>query len=195
MKRQIITGLRFLVLMIILTGLVYPGLVTIITSIFSPNKAQGSLVIKDGVIIGSELIGQNFDSQKYFWSRPSFNNYNPLPSGASNLGPLNPVLIKKITGKEEDFTQANKIKEDLNIPPEMVTASASGLDPHISPTAAFLQISRIAEARGMDKAEQDKLIDLVNDLTENRQFSFLGEPRINVFLLNLKIDSLNEQLR
>jgi len=81
------------------------------------------------------------------------------------------------------------------MPPEMVTASASGLDPHISPTAAFLQISRIAEARGMDKAEQDKLIDLVNDLTENRQFSFLGEPRINVFLLNLKIDSLNEQLR
>jgi len=181
--------------MIILTGLIYPGLVTIITSIFSPNKAQGSLVIRDGIVIGSELIGQNFDSQKYFWSRPSFNNYNPLPSGASNLGPLNPVLIKKITGKEEDFTQANKIKEDLNMPPEMVTASASGLDPHISPTAAFLQISRIAEARGMDKAEQDKLIDLVNDLTENRQFSFLGEPRINVFLLNLKIDSLNEQLR
>ena len=190
MKRQIITGLRFLVLMIIFTGLVYPGLVTIITSIFSPNKAQGSLVIKDGVIIGSELIGQNFDSQKYFWSRPSFNNYNPLPSGASNLGPLNPVLIKKITGKEEDFTQANKIKEDLNIPPEMLTASASGLDPHISPAAAFLQISRISEARGMDKAEQDKLIELVNDLTENRQFSFLGEPRINVFLLNLRIDSL-----
>jgi K+-transporting ATPase ATPase C chain len=195
MKKEFFTGLKFLVLMVILTGLVYPGLITIITSIFSPNKAQGSLVIRDGVIIGSELIGQNFDSQKYFWSRPSFNNYNPLPSGASNLGPLNPLLIKKITEKEKDFAQANKIREDLNIPPEMVTASASGLDPHISPTAAFLQISRIAEARGLDTAEQDKLIDLVNDLTENRQFSFLGEPRINVFLLNLKIDSLNEQLR
>jgi K+-transporting ATPase ATPase C chain len=190
MKRQIITGLRFLVLMIILTGLVYPGLVTVITSVFSPNEAKGSLVRRDGVIIGSKLIGQNFDSQKYFWSRPSFNNYNPLPSGASNLGPLNPLLIKKINENEKDFAQANKIKEDLNIPPEMVTASASGLDPHISPAAAFLQISRIAEARGMDKAEQDKLIELVNDLTENRQFSFLGEPRINVFLLNLKIDSL-----
>jgi K+-transporting ATPase ATPase C chain len=190
MKRQIITGLRFLVLMIILTGLVYPGLVTVITSVFSPNEAKGSLVRRDGVIIGSKLIGQNFDSQKYFWSRPSFNNYNPLPSGASNLGPLNPLLIKKINENEKDFAQANKIKEDLNILPEMVTASASGLDPHISPAAAFLQISRIAEARGMDKAEQDKLIELVNDLTENRQFSFLGEPRINVFLLNLKIDSL-----
>jgi K+-transporting ATPase ATPase C chain len=190
MKRQIITGLKFLVLMIILTGLVYPGLVTIITSIFYPNEAQGSLVIRSGVTIGSKLIGQNFDSQKYFWSRPSINNYDPLPSGASNLGILNPLLIEKIAEKERDFSQANKIKEDLNVPPEMVTASASGLDPHISPAAAFLQISRIAEARGMDKAEQDKLIELVNDLTENRQFSFLGEPRINVFLLNLKIDSL-----
>ena len=190
MKRQIITGLRFLVLMIILTGLVYPVLVTVITSVFSPNEANGSLVKRDGVIIGSKLIGQNFDSQKYFWSRPSFNNYNPLPSGASNLGPLNPLLIKKINENEKDFAQANKINEDVNIPPEMLTASASGLDPHISPAAAFLQISRISEARGMDKAEQDKLIELVNDLTENRQFSFLGEPRINVFLLNLKIDSL-----
>jgi potassium-transporting ATPase KdpC subunit len=190
MKRQIITGLRFLVLMIILTGLVYPGLVTVITSVFSPKEANGSLVKRDGVIIGSKLIGQNFDSQKYFWSRPSFNNYNPLPSGASNLGPLNPLLIKKINENEKDFAQANKINEDVNIPPEMLTASASGLDPHISPAAAFLQISRISEARGMDKAEQDKLIELVNDLTENRQFSFLGEPRINVFLLNLRIDSL-----
>ena len=85
---------------------------------------------------------------------------------------------------------ANKIKEDLNIPAEMVTASASGLDPHISPTAALLQVSRVAQARGIDKAGQDKLVILVNDLTENRQFSFLGEPRINVFLLNLMLDSL-----
>ncbi|MCX6327925.1 MAG: potassium-transporting ATPase subunit KdpC [Bacteroidia bacterium] len=190
MRRQIITGLRFLVLMIILTGVLYPGLITVITSIFFPSEAQGSLVERNGVIIGSKLIGQNFDSQKYFWSRPSFNNYNPLPSGASNLGILNPLLTKKVIQREKDFLQANKMKEDLNIPPEMVTASASGLDPHISPTAALLQVSRVAQARGMDKAGQDKLINLVNDLTEKRQFSLLGEPRINVFLLNLKTDSL-----
>jgi K+-transporting ATPase ATPase C chain len=190
MKKQIITGLKFLVLMIILTGVIYPGLVTGITSIFFPNKAQGSLVKRNGVIIGSKLIGQNFDSQKYFWSRPSFNNYNPLPSGASNLGLLNPLLINKVIQKEKIFLQVNEMKEDLNIPPEMVTASASGLDPHISPTAALLQISRIAQARSMDKVEQEKLVNLVDDLTENRQFSLLGEPRINVFLLNLKIDSL-----
>ena len=176
--------------MIILTGLVYPGLITVITSLFFHNEAQGSLVKRNGVIIGSKLIGQNFDSQKYFWSRPSFNNYNPLPSGASNLGISNPLLINTIAQREKDFLQANKMKEDLNIPPEMVTASASGLDPHISPEAALLQVARVAQARGMDKAGQDKLITLINDLTEERQYSLFGEPRINVFLLNLKTDSL-----
>jgi potassium-transporting ATPase KdpC subunit len=190
MKKQINTGLRLLMLMVILTGIVYPGIITVITSLFFPGKAHGSLVERNGIIIGSELIGQDFNIQKYFWSRPSFNNYNPLPSGASNLGPLNPLLTGEINQREKDFLQANNMKEDLKVPPEMVTASASGLDPHISPTAALLQVSRVAQARGMDKKEQEKLVDLVNDFTENRQFSLLGEPRINVFLLNLKIDSL-----
>ena len=190
MKRQIITGLRFLVLMIILTGLVYPGLVTIITSVFFPDEAHGSLIERNGVTIGSKLIGQNFDSPKYFWSRPSYNNYNPLPSGGSNLGLLNPLLAEKIMQRRNAFLHDNKIEKNLNIPAEMVTASASGLDPHISPTAALLQVSRIAQVRGMDKAGQNKLVILINDLTEERQFSFLGEPRINVFLLNLKTDSL-----
>lgn len=190
MKRQIITGLRFLALMIILTGVVYPGTVTVMTSLFFHKEAQGSLVERNGIIIGSKLIGQNFDSQKYFWSRPSFNNYNPLPSGASNLSLLNPLLTKEITQREKAFLQDNKMKDDLSIPPEMVTASASGLDPHISPTAALLQVSRVAQARGMDKRKQDQIVNLINDLTEKRQFSLLGEPRINVFLLNLKIDSL-----
>jgi len=190
MKRQIITGLRFLVLIVILTGLVYPGIVTIIVSVFFPDEAHGSLIERDGVIIGSKLIGQNFDSPKYFWSRPSYNNYNPLPSGGSNLGLLNPLLAEMIMQRENTFLHDNKIIKDLNFPAEMVTASASGLDPHISPTAALLQVSRIAQARGMDKSGQDKLVILINDLTEERQFSFLGEPRINVFLLNLKTDSL-----
>jgi potassium-transporting ATPase KdpC subunit len=190
MKRQITTGLRFLALMIILTGAVYPGLVTAITSIFFQKQVKGSLVEKNGVIIGSKLIGQNFDSQKYFWSRPSFNNYNPLPSGASNLSISNPLLAKEIIQRKKAFLQDNKIKENISVPPEIVTASASGLDPHITPTTALLQVRRVAQARGMDKAEQDKLIILVNDLTEERQFSLFGEPRINVFLLNLKIDSL-----
>jgi len=190
MKRQITTGLRFLVIMIILTGIVYPVLITVITSEFFNKKAQGSLIKRNGTIIGSELIGQNFDSNKYFWSRPSYNNYNPLPSGGSNLGLLNPRLTETILQRKNAFLQANKIEGDLNIPDEMVTASASGLDPHISSAAALLQVSRVAQARGMDKIGQDKLVTLINDLMEDRQFSILGEPRINVFLLNLKIDSL-----
>jgi K+-transporting ATPase ATPase C chain len=190
MKRQIITGLRFLTLMIILAGVVYPGIVTVITNLFFKNEAQGSLVNRNGTIIGSKLIGQNFESDRYFWSRPSINNYNSLPSGGSNLGPLNPLLTETIIQRRNGFLLANKIEKGLNIPAEMVTASASGLDPHISPAAALLQVSRVARARGIDKAGQDKLVLLVNDLTEKRQFSLLGEPRINVFRLNLMTDSL-----
>lgn len=176
--------------MTILTGIVYPAIVTVITSLFFNREVHGSLVERNGVILGSELIGQNFSSPEYFWSRPSFNNYNPLPSGASNLGLLNPLLINKIIQREKEFLQGNKIKGNLNIPPEMVTASASGLDPHISPTAALLQVNRVAKARGMNQERHDQLVSLINELTEKRQFSLLGEPRINVFLLNLKVDNL-----
>ena len=151
MKRQIITGLRFLTLMIILTGLYIPDSSLSLPLCFFKNEAQGSLVKRNGTIIGSKLIGQNFESDRYFWSRPSFNNYNPLPSGGSNLGPLNPRLTETIIQKRNGFLLANKIEKGLNIPAEMVTASASGLDPHISPAAALLQVSRVAQARGMDK--------------------------------------------
>ena len=190
MKRQICTGLKFLAIMIILTGVLYPEFVTVIASLLFPREAHGSLVESNGIIRGSELIGQNFNSQIYFWSRPSFNNYNPLQSGASNLGPLNPLLINLVREREKIFIQINNMKEKLSIPPEMVTASASGLDPHISPSAALLQVNRITQSRGMDKGKQDQMVKLINDMTEKRQFSLLGEPRINVFLLNLKIDSL-----
>jgi potassium-transporting ATPase KdpC subunit len=190
MQRQIITGLKLLALMIILTGFIYPVIVTGIVSLIFPKKAAGSLVENNGAVIGSKLIGQNFESQKYFWSRPSFNNYNPLPSGASNLGPLNPLLINTINQREKVFRGANKMKEDMSIPPEMVTASASGLDPHISLSAALLQVPRVVQARGMDNAKQSQIVNLIYDMTENRQFSLLGEPRINVFLLNLSIDNL-----
>ena len=190
MKRQIITGFRFLALMTILTGVVYPGLVTVFASLFFNEEAQGSFVKINGTIAGSKLIGQNFDSDRYFWSRPSYNNYNPLPSGGSNLGLLNPRLTETIKQREKAFLHANMIEIELNIPAEMVTASASSLDPHISPAAALLQLRRVAQARGIDKAGQDRLVILVNDLTEERQFSLLGEPRINVFLLNLMLDSL-----
>lgn len=190
MKKHTITGFRFLVLMIFLTGIVYPGIITAIASVLFHSEAQGSLVERNGVIIGSKLIGQNFDSLKYFWSRPSVNNYNPLPSGASNLALSNPLLVKQIAGRGKNFLLANKMTRELNLPPEMITASASGLDPHISPEAALLQVSRVARERGMDSIRQVQLVDLINDMTEKRQFSLLGEPRINVFLLNLRLDNI-----
>lgn len=176
--------------MIILTGIAYPAVVTIITNLIFNLKAQGSLVERDGHVIGSKLIGQKFYSQKYFWSRPSAVNYNPLPSGASNLGIINPLLLNKINQSMLIFLQSTNMKEVNNIPPEMVTASASGLDPHISPEAALLQVNRVAQARGMDEEGRDQIVNLINNMTEKRQFSLFGEPRINVFLLNLNVDSL-----
>lgn len=190
MKRQLLTGLKFLALMAIITGIIYPLLITGFAELFFRKKAEGSLIERNGIITGSKLIGQNFDSVKYFWSRPSAINYNPLPSGGSNLGPLNPALIDGFNKRRESFISANNLRDNENIPSEMICSSASGLDPHISPAAALLQVNRVAKARGLDKNGEDRLISLVNRLSEKRQFSLLGEPRINVFLLNLQLDSL-----
>jgi len=176
--------------MTLLTGIIYPVFVSIITNLVFPYQSQGSLIEKNGIIIGSELIGQFSDNKKYFWTRPSTINYNPLPSGASNLGPLNPVLTERTRNQKNDFIQINSTPEGSVIPVEMITASASGLDPHISPEGALLQVNRIVIARGMNMKEKNKIIDLINNMTEKRQFSLFGEPRINVFLLNLKLDSL-----
>jgi len=190
MKKQIFTGLKFLGLMTLLTGIIYPVLVSAIAYLVFPFKSQGSLIERNGIIIGSELIGQFSDNPKYFRARPSVINYNPLPSGASNLGPLNPVLIERTRKQENDFILINSTPEGSVIPGDMITASASGLDPHISPEGALLQVNRIVIARGMNMKEKNKIIGLINNMTEKRQFSLFGEPRINVFLLNLKLDSL-----
>lgn len=190
MNKSILSGLKYLTVMTILTGFLYPGLITIIASLSFNRKAQGSLVRENGLLIGSELIAQNFESPEYFWPRPSVNNYNPLPSGASNLGPLSLVLNDQVLEREKRFRQGNGVGKDQKVPPEMLTASASGLDPHISPDAAFLQVERVALARGLTKAEKETLINIISDLVEKPQFSILGQPRINVFLLNLRLDKI-----
>jgi len=190
MKKQFITSLKFLGVMTVLTGIVYPLMVTIITNLVFPYKSQGSIIERNGIIIGSELIGQYSDKTNYFWSRPSSVNYNPIPSGASNLGRLNPLLKEKTYKMYLDFILSNDIIEGSLIPAEMITASASGLDPHISPDAALFQVNRVVQERGLNNNEKDKIVDLINIMTQKRQFSLLGEPRINVFLLNLKLDSL-----
>ena len=191
MKTQTIIALKFLLVMTILTGIVYPLFITGVAQLCFPAKANGSMVMKDGKIIGSELIGQKFDSSIYFWSRPSAIGYNPVPSGASNYGPTSDTLKKLVTARRILFAIKNSITDMTVIPKEMLFASASGLDPHISQKAALLQVERIAKARNFNLDQKQKLIRCITDLTEAPQFSFLGEERINVLILNLELDKID----
>lgn len=192
MKTQMIIALRFLMVMTLLTGIIYPLLMTGIAQLSFPSKANGSLIMKDGKIIGSELIGQKFDSSIYFWSRPSAIGYNPIPSGASNYGPTSDTLKKQVTARRLLFAKMNSITDPLSIPKEMIFASGSGLDPHISPEAALLQVNRVARARHFDNSQKERLLQSIRDLTEMPQFLCLGEDRINVLILNLELYRLAE---
>ena len=190
MKTQTIIALKFLLLMTILTGIIYPLLMTGLAQLTFPAKANGSLVKKEGKIIGSELIGQKFDTSIYFWSRPSAIGYNPIPSGASNYGPTSDTLKKQVIARRILFATKNSITDILAIPKEMIFASGSGLDPHISPEAAMLQLSRVATARNLDETKLQQVRQLIKNMTEKPQFSLFGEPRINVFDLNLALDKI-----
>jgi K+-transporting ATPase ATPase C chain len=190
MKSQTKIALRFLFAMTILTGVIYPLVMTGLAQLIYPSKANGSLIMKDGKIIGSELIGQKFDSSIYFSSRPSATGYNPVPSGASNYGPTSDTLKKQVEARRKFFAKMNSVTDLLAIPKEMVFASGSGLDPHISPEAALLQVDRIAQARHFDNSRKEKLLKSIKDKTEKAQFFLLGEPRINVLVLNLELDKI-----
>ncbi len=176
--------------MTILLGVIYPLFITGIAQACFRHKANGSLVEKDGKMIGSALIGQQFDSAAYFSSRPSATDYNALPSGASNLGLTNQKLFDQVKERKEAFVTRNELSPCKKIPSEMLFASASGLDPHISPEAAMLQINRIAKTRRFSDQQKWKLQSLVEEMTEQPQFDLFGEPRINVLLLNLRLDEM-----
>ena len=174
-------ALAFLVLTF-LTGIIYPLIVTAFGQLF-PNKATGSVIEVNGKAVGSELIGQPFSDPKYFWSRPSATSpqpYNGASSSGSNLGPTNKALYEAVAERLKQF-------EQKPVPADLVTTSASGLDPHISPEAAQFQVSRIARARGLT---EEAVKQLVNRHTEGRTFGVLGEPRVNVLRLNLALDAL-----
>lgn len=188
--KTFIISLKIFLFFTILTGIVYPLLVTGIAQIVFPAKANGSLIVKNNKTIGSELIGQQFDSAIYFSSRPSAISNNPLPSGGSNYGLTNSKLKELVAERKKQFISFNQLDSLTAIPSEMLFASASGLDPHISPKAALLQVNRIAKARNFTGVQKQKLIQCVNDLTESPQFLCLGEERVNVFLLNLEIDNI-----
>jgi potassium-transporting ATPase KdpC subunit len=192
MKTQSIIALKFLLIMSILTGIIYPLLMTGLAQLCFSYKANGSMIIRDGKTIGSELIGQKFDSTYYFWSRPSAIGYNPIPSGASNFGPTSDTLRKLVNARRDLFAKINSVSDPLSVPKEMISASGSGLDPHISPEAALLQVDRIVKARHFDNIKKDLLIQHIRNMIEKPQFLFLGENRINVLNLNLDLNSLDE---
>jgi potassium-transporting ATPase KdpC subunit len=191
MKKQILITLKYFAAITIVTGIIYPLFITLISIIIFPGKASGSLIEKDGKIIGSELIGQKFESDKYFWSRPSAVDYNPSPSSGSNLGPTSAALKKSFDERKKNFIEKNMIKDGSVVPNEMFFASASGVDPNISPLSAKLQLERVAKARNFDNSKKEKLVQLINSLTEKPQFGFLGNSVVNILLLNLNLDKMN----
>lgn len=188
--KTILISLKILLILTIITGVAYPLLMTGIIQLIFPGKANGSLIIRDNKVVGSTLIGQNFDSTAYFWPRPSAIGYNPLPSGGSNYGPTSEKLKLQVAEREKKFTEANGLSSGTTVPSEMVFASASGLDPHISPEAARLQVNRIIKARNFSIDQKKNLQNIIEKLTERPQFQLLGQERINVFLLNLELDKI-----
>jgi K+-transporting ATPase ATPase C chain len=186
MWRQLLPGLRMTLVLTVLTGLIYPGIVTGLCQILFPKQANGSLEYKDGRVIGSTLIGQNFTKPEYFQPRPSNagNGYDAAASGGSNLGPTSQKLIDRVKASADKFRKDNPDFTGT-IPADLLTSSGSGLDPHLSPESADAQVERVAKARG---ASVQDIRALVAQFTEGRDLGFLGEPRVNVLRLNEALD-------
>ena len=187
MLEQLMPALRITVVLTVLTGMVYPALVTGLAQALFHKQANGSLIEVSGKIVGSELIGQKFSKPEYFQGRPSAagDGYDAANSGASNFGPTNQKLADRIKADAEKFRKENP-EFSGSFPADLLTASASGLDPDLSPASAAAQVPRVAKARSVAPAE---IQELVERFTESRQLGFLGEPRVNVLKLNLAIDS------
>jgi K+-transporting ATPase ATPase C chain len=185
--KHIVTSILAVLIFTVITGLLYPLLVTGIAQVAFPSKSNGSMLKRNGVVVGSELIGQPFSDPKYFWSRPSATSpfpYNAASSGGSNYGPTNPALLDEVNGRIADLKKVDSLNV-LPIPIDIVTSSGSGLDPDISVAAAAYQVSRVARVRSLS---EDRVRALVEASTVGRTLGILGEPRVNVLNLNLALD-------
>lgn len=181
-------NMRIALVLLLICGVVYPLGMTGISKLMMPAKAEGSLITnEDGKVVGSELIGQTFKDPKYFSGRVSSIEYNAAGSGSGNYAPSNEEMIKRTKKDIEAFLKANPDVKKSDIPADLLTNSGSGLDPHISPMAAKIQVPRIAKLRGID---EDVLYTLINEHTEGRQWGVFGEPRVNVLNLNMELDRL-----
>ena len=188
---MIATALRLLVFFTILTGVAYPAAVTLIGRGLFANRATGSVISADGKPVGSELLAQKFADAKYFQSRPSAGDtpFATVPSAASNAGPTSEALRKSVDERAAALQKRFNPSAGTELPPDLLTTSGSGLDPHISPEAARLQIDSVAAARGFDAAQTQALRERVESSIEPPQLGFLGEPRVNVLKLNLALDA------
>ena len=187
MRRQLVPALLAFVAFTVICGILYPLVVTGIAQVAFPSRADGSLVKRDGVVVGSKLIGQSFSSPRYFHPRPSAagDGYDATSSSASNLGPSNEVLLKNVRERIGAYREANGLAPGTPVPVEAVTSSGSGLDPHISRADAAIQASRVARARALPV---EKVLELVKQHTEGRSLGVFGEPGVNVLELNLALD-------
>lgn len=181
-------SLKLFAWLTLLTGIIYPLSLTLFGQLFMHEKANGSLIYKDDRPVGSKWIAQKFEDPKYFWPRPSAVNYNPLPSGGSNLSVTSALLKNRVNERRRNLISAHGEIDREHVISELVYASGSGLDPDISPEAAYFQMRRVSRARGMNQAQEKNLKDLIDRMTVHKKFHILGEPSVNVLLLNLALD-------
>lgn len=187
LSHQLLIGVRAAVVFLVLCGLLYTGIATLLGGLLFPHQATGSLIEKDGKRIGSELVAQPFGSPGYFYSRPSAADYDPTATGGSNLAPSNPALRERVADDSARIQEAEAVSASA-IPVDLVAASGAGLDPHITPEAAQLQAARVASAR---KLPESAVFGAIGSATEGRQWGLFGQPRVNVLKLNLLLDTLS----